>query len=123
MDDDELPRGHDLSSALLKSIKESRISIVVFSTNYVSSRWCLDELAKIIECKKTLGQLVLPIFYDVDPSDVWHQTGCFGEAFGRHEKHYVDEMEKVEDGNLFGTPTINLLLQMSSQLKFQAKFW
>ncbi|CAL5347742.1 unnamed protein product [Camellia sinensis] len=96
MDDDELPRGHDLSSALLKSIKESRISIVVFSTNYVSSRWCLDELVKIIECKKTLGQLVLPIFLDVDPSDVWHQIGCFGEAFGRHEKRYVDEMEKVE---------------------------
>ncbi|KAL7177157.1 hypothetical protein ACSBR2_030487 [Camellia fascicularis] len=96
MDDDELPEGHDLSSALLKSIEESWISIVVFSTNYVSSRWCLDELVMIIECKKTLGQLVLPIFYDVDPSDVWHQTGCFGEAFGRHEKRYVDEMEKVE---------------------------
>ncbi|CAL5416802.1 unnamed protein product [Camellia sinensis] len=77
--DDELPRGHDISSALLKSIEESRISIVVFSTNYASSRWCLDELVKIIECKNSLGQLVLPIFYDVDPFD-----------------HYGDEMEKVE---------------------------
>ncbi|KAI8004899.1 TMV resistance protein N [Camellia lanceoleosa] len=93
IDDDELPRGHDISSALLKSIEESRISIVVFSTNYASSRWCLDELVKIIECNKTRGQLLLPIFYDVDPSDVRHQTGCFGEAFGRH---YMDEMEKVE---------------------------
>ncbi|CAL5416790.1 unnamed protein product [Camellia sinensis] len=95
-DDDELPRGHEISSELLKSIEGSRISIVVFSRNYASSRWCLDELVKIIECKKTLGQLVLPIFYDVDPSDVRHQTGCFGEAFGRHEERYVDEMEKVE---------------------------
>ncbi|GMP78071.1 hypothetical protein CsSME_00034143 [Camellia sinensis var. sinensis] len=91
MDDDELPRGHDISSALLKSIEESRTSIVVFSTNYA-----FDELVKIIECKKTLRQLVLPLFYDVDPFDVRHQTGCFREAFGRHEKHYVDEMEKVE---------------------------
>ncbi|CAL5347747.1 unnamed protein product [Camellia sinensis] len=96
MDDDELPRGHDISSALLKSIEESRTSIVVFSTNYAFSIWCLDELVKIIECKKTLRQLVLPLFYDVDPFDVRHQTGCFREAFGRHEKHYVDEMEKVE---------------------------
>ncbi|CAL5347750.1 unnamed protein product [Camellia sinensis] len=94
--DDELPRGHDISSALLKSIEESRISIVVFSTNYASSRWCLDELVKIIECKNSLGQLVLPIFYDVDPFDVRNQTRCFGEAFLIHEKHYGDEMEKVE---------------------------
>ncbi|CAL5416809.1 unnamed protein product [Camellia sinensis] len=95
-DDDELPRGCEISSELLKSIEESRISIVVFSRNYASSRWCLDELVKIIECKKTLGQLVLPIFYGVCPSDVRKQTGYFGEAFGRHEKRFVDEMEKVE---------------------------
>ncbi|KAL7177170.1 hypothetical protein ACSBR2_030496 [Camellia fascicularis] len=95
-DDDELPRGRVISSELLKSIEESRITIVVFSRNYASSRWCLDELMKIIECKRTLGQLLLPIFYDVDPSDVRHQTACFGEAFGRHEKRNVDEMEKVD---------------------------
>ncbi|CAL5416430.1 unnamed protein product [Camellia sinensis] len=95
-DDDELPRGQVISSELLKSIEESRISMVVFSRNYASSRWCLDELVKIIECKRTLGQLLLPIFYDVDPSDVRHQTGCFGEAFGRHEKRNVDEMEKLD---------------------------
>ncbi|XP_028101621.1 TMV resistance protein N-like [Camellia sinensis] len=91
-DDDELPRGREISSELLKSIEGSRMSIVVFSRNYASSRWCLDELVKIIECKKTLGQLLVPIFYGVDPSDVRHQTGYFGEAFGR----YVNEMEKVE---------------------------
>ncbi|KAL7209458.1 hypothetical protein ACSBR1_031075 [Camellia fascicularis] len=95
-DDDELPRGREISSELLKSIEGSRISIVVFSRNYASSRWCLDELVKIIDCKKTLGQLLLPIFYDVDPSDVRHQTGYFGEAFGRHQKRFADEMEKVE---------------------------
>ncbi|KAL7177124.1 hypothetical protein ACSBR2_030456 [Camellia fascicularis] len=95
-DDDELPRGREISSELLKSIEGSRISIVVFSRNYASSRWCLDELVKIIECKKTIGQLVLPIFYDVDSSHVRHQTGYFGEAFGRHEKRFADEMEKVE---------------------------
>ncbi|CAL5417676.1 unnamed protein product [Camellia sinensis] len=95
-DDDELPRGREISPELLKSIEGSRMSIVVFSRNYASSRWCLDELVKIIECKKTLGQLLVPIFYDVDPSDVRHQTGYFGEAFGRHEKRYMDEMEKVE---------------------------
>ncbi|KAL7177151.1 hypothetical protein ACSBR2_030482 [Camellia fascicularis] len=107
-DDDELRRGREISSELLKSIEESRISIVVFSRNYASSRWCLDELVKIIECKKTLGQLVLPIFYDVCPSDVRKQKGYFGEAFGRHEKRFVDEMEKVEVRRAALTEAANL---------------
>ncbi|KAL7177154.1 hypothetical protein ACSBR2_030485 [Camellia fascicularis] len=94
--DDKLPRGREISLDLLKSIEGSRISIVVFSRNYASSRWCLDELVKIIECKETIGQLVLPIFYDVDPSDVRYQKWCFGVAFRRHKKRYGDEMEKVE---------------------------
>ncbi|GMP77415.1 hypothetical protein CsSME_00033695 [Camellia sinensis var. sinensis] len=109
MDDDELPRRHDISSALLKSIEESRISVVVFLTNYASFRWCLDKLVKIIKCKKTLGQLVLPLFYDVDPSDIRHQTWCFGEAFGRHEKRYVDEMEKVKVRKAALSEAANLL--------------
>ncbi|GFY80677.1 disease resistance protein (TIR-NBS-LRR class) family [Actinidia rufa] len=62
---------------------ESRISVVVFSANYSGSRWCLEELAEILECRKRLQQLVLPIFYGVDPSDVRKQRGSFefGEAF------------------------------------------
>ncbi|CAL5347761.1 unnamed protein product [Camellia sinensis] len=113
-DDDELPRGQVISSELLKSIEESRISVVVFSRNYASSRWCLDELVKIIECKKTIGQLRLPIFCNVDPSDVRHQTGYFGEAFGRHEERNVDEMEKVEGGEL---PSLKLLIYQAGICK------
>ena len=55
---------------LLKIIEESRISIVILLRNYASLTWCLDELAKIIQCMKVLGMTVLPIFYDVGPSDV-----------------------------------------------------
>ena len=50
--DDNLPRGEQISAQLLKTIERSTISIVVFSENYASSTWCLDELAKIVECKK-----------------------------------------------------------------------
>ncbi|RVW19320.1 putative disease resistance protein [Vitis vinifera] len=38
--------------------------------NYASSGWCLEELVKILECMRTMGQRVLTIFYDVDPSHV-----------------------------------------------------
>ncbi|CAL5330213.1 unnamed protein product [Camellia sinensis] len=96
MDDDELPRGQNISCELLKAIEESRISIIVFSRNYASSRWCLDELAKIIECKQTLGQLVLPIFYEVLPYEIRIQSGCFGEAFAKFEDSYAHAIEIVQ---------------------------
>ncbi|XP_059455267.1 disease resistance protein RUN1-like [Corylus avellana] len=66
--DDKLRTGEEISPALVKAIEESEISIIVLSKNYTSSRWCLDELMKILECRKTRRQKVLPLFYDVDPS-------------------------------------------------------
>ena len=56
-DDNELPRGEEISPQLLRAIEGSRISVVVFSRNYASSRWCLDELVKIIECRQKLTRL------------------------------------------------------------------
>ncbi|KAG2668006.1 hypothetical protein I3760_15G140400 [Carya illinoinensis] len=53
MDNEELRRGEEISPALLKAIEESKISIVIFSENYASSSWCLDELMKILECKES----------------------------------------------------------------------
>jgi len=55
--------------------------VIVFSINYANSQWCLNELVKIMECHRTIGQVVLPIFYNVDPSEVRHQKGEFGKAF------------------------------------------
>ncbi|KAJ9167240.1 hypothetical protein P3X46_021905 [Hevea brasiliensis] len=108
--DDVLERGEGISPALMKAIEESKISVVIFSENYASSRWCLDELVKIIDCEKKLGRKVLPIFYRVNPSDVRKQTGKFGEAFGKvkeNSKHSLDVVEKwrtalMEAGNLSG---------------------
>ena len=65
--DDKLPRGEEISTELLRAIENSMMLIIVFSENYSSFTWCLDELVKIVECKKN-GQLVRPIFYKVDPS-------------------------------------------------------
>ena len=88
--DDQLKRGEEIKSELLKTIEESRISIVVFSKTYAHSKWCLDELAKIMECREEMDQIVLPVFYHVDPYDVRKQTGSFSDAFSIHEGN-VDE--------------------------------
>ncbi|XP_070021513.1 disease resistance protein RUN1-like isoform X2 [Nicotiana sylvestris] len=86
IDDEALRKGDVISRELEKAIEESRISIIVFSRNYASSSWCLNELVKILECKEKLKQMVLPIFYDVDPSEVRKQTGLFGEALAKHKE-------------------------------------
>ena len=93
--DDKLRRGENISIELLETIKSSRISIIVFSKNYASSTWCLTELVKILECKNN-GQVVLPVFYKVDPSDVRNQNGKFGEAFTKHEEKFMYDMNKVQ---------------------------
>ncbi|KAJ9542563.1 hypothetical protein OSB04_029069 [Centaurea solstitialis] len=84
-DDEMLRRGELISRELLKAIEGSRFAVVVFSENYANSSWCLDELAKIMECRERMGQKVLPVFYHVDPSDLRSQN---------FEK-FKGEMEKV----------------------------
>ncbi|MED6110233.1 hypothetical protein PIB30_041106 [Stylosanthes scabra] len=88
--DYNLERGDEISGTLLRAIEDAKLSVIVFSKNFASSRWCLEEVKKIIECKKTRGQMVLPIFYNVDPSIVRYQTGSFATAFARHEERYRD---------------------------------
>ncbi|XP_048422841.1 disease resistance protein RUN1-like [Pyrus x bretschneideri] len=93
--DDELERGEDIKPGRQKAIQQSRTSVVVFSKDYASSRWCLDELVVILECKRTTSDhVVVPVFYDVDPSDVRKQTGSVGKAFARSQKN--QSLEKVE---------------------------
>ncbi|MCH87813.1 TMV resistance protein N-like [Trifolium medium] len=80
-DDQSLQRGDLISISLMNAIDNSKISIIVFSKNYADSQWCLQELVQVMNCQRTVGQIVLPVFYDVDPSEVRRQTGVFGKAF------------------------------------------
>ncbi|XP_075659709.1 TMV resistance protein N-like [Castanea sativa] len=91
--DNEHLRGEEISDKLFEAIEGSRISIIVFSKNYAFSTWCLKELVKILECKTKDQQIVLPIFYKVDPSEVRNQKGKFGEALTEHETKFKDKME------------------------------
>ncbi|GAU12313.1 hypothetical protein TSUD_252640 [Trifolium subterraneum] len=96
-DDKKLELGEDISTSLGKAIQESNISVIVFSENYASSRWCLDELAKIMECtKRNNKQIAFPIFYHVDPSDVRHQRKSYGEAMVAHQKRFEKNSDKLK---------------------------
>ncbi|XP_076929800.1 putative serine/threonine-protein kinase PBL28 [Bidens hawaiensis] len=82
IDDDT---GARAGQSILKAIEESHIIIILFSRNYASSSWCLEELAIIMKHRHERGQIIIPVFYDVEPSEVRSQTGHYGEAFTMHE--------------------------------------
>ncbi|XP_021912661.1 TMV resistance protein N-like [Carica papaya] len=95
--DYKLRRGDEISSALLEAIRGSKLSLIVFSKDYADSRWCLEELVEILECKRTIGQIVIPVFYQVDPCDVCNQTGEFGDSFAKLESRFKDRMKRWRD--------------------------
>ncbi|XP_057990094.1 disease resistance protein RUN1-like isoform X3 [Hevea brasiliensis] len=118
--DKNLDKGQEISSSLLETIEKSYISVVIFSENYADSPWCLDELVKILECKKTSGQMVLPIFYHVDPADVQELRGNFGKAFRKHKKDVKKEKEwrhaLKEISNLAGWDSESRNIKSESEL-------
>ena len=82
-DNEELENGKPIKSELLEAIEKSRIAVVILSEKYASSTWCLEELAKILECTDAGRMGVRPIFYKVEPSDVRNLNWTFGDAFAK----------------------------------------
>ncbi|XP_021833875.1 TMV resistance protein N-like [Prunus avium] len=93
--DYRLERGNKIELSLLQAIEESKLSLIVFSKNYASSTWCLDELAHILECEKRNRQIVIPIFYGIDPSQVRKQQESYGDAFAQLEERFEDSTDKL----------------------------
>ncbi|XP_042489552.1 uncharacterized protein LOC122069569 [Macadamia integrifolia] len=88
IDSEKLWTGEAIGPACLRAIAKSKILIPVFSKGYANSKWCLLELAHIHQCHISNHQMVLPIFFDVEPWHVRNQIGSFGEAFREHEKNF-----------------------------------
>ena len=95
IDDEALDRGDEIGPALLTAIRQSKLSIVIFSKDYASSRWCLYELVHILKCKKEHGHLVVPVFYEINPSDVRKQQGSYADSFAILEERFKHNMDKV----------------------------
>ncbi|KAF8036433.1 hypothetical protein BT93_C2219 [Corymbia citriodora subsp. variegata] len=98
MDDEEIRQGEEIGGEILRAIEDSKIYIPIFSTGYASSRWCLRELAHMVECAYPdssggpTGHEILPIFYDVEPSDLKLKTKLYKNALRKHERergHHV----------------------------------
>ncbi|KAK9080178.1 hypothetical protein SSX86_001853 [Deinandra increscens subsp. villosa] len=95
-DDKSLEVGNPIASELLQAIETSRIAVVVLSSNFATSKWCLEEIAKIVDCMKQGKLIVVPIYYHVSPSEVRHQSNCFEQGFACHEVDPEIAPHKVE---------------------------
>ncbi|XP_039168982.1 disease resistance protein RPV1 [Eucalyptus grandis] len=97
VDREELRKGEQISPALMRAIEESRIAIIVFSENYASSPWCLEELLKIMECKEQNDLMVVfPVFYKVEPREVRGGRESYKRAMDNHESKFGKDSEKVK---------------------------
>ncbi|XP_028807461.1 disease resistance protein RLM3-like [Neltuma alba] len=93
-DDERSKRGDKISSALSEAIQKSRIALVIFSKDYAYSGWCLEELVIIMEYNRVNNQIVIPVFYDIDPSHVRHKKGSHEDAFVQHHNNYKVDLRK-----------------------------
>ncbi|XP_054816245.1 disease resistance protein RPV1-like [Prosopis cineraria] len=97
IDYSRLSRGDEISDSILQAIQDSSVSVVVLSENFAFSKWCLDELMHILRCRKYESQIVIPVFFKVDPSDVRKQNGPYKQAFAKHEQDFAENLHKVNE--------------------------
>ncbi|KAL7588271.1 hypothetical protein Lser_V15G39703 [Lactuca serriola] len=93
LDEEEVETGEELKPELARAIKSSRASIIVLSKNYASSTWCLDELVMILEQRRVSDHIVLPVFYNVEPTHIRKQESTFGEALFEHKQRIESEKD------------------------------
>ncbi|KAK7283870.1 hypothetical protein RIF29_13618 [Crotalaria pallida] len=85
--DYRLQKGDDVWPSLVQAIQDSTVSLVIFSQNYASSTWCLNELIEIMEQhNKKKDHVVVPVFFKIDPSHVRKQTHSYQTVFTKHEQ-------------------------------------
>ncbi|CAM8920860.1 unnamed protein product [Rhodiola kirilowii] len=95
LDNLQLEYGKDIQQNLYEAIHQSEESVVILSPRYADSRWCLDELVKIMELQALNVHRVLPVFFDVEPTVVRNQIGVYKDAFSELEKRFEgDRIEK-----------------------------
>ncbi|KAI4298882.1 hypothetical protein L6164_032395 [Bauhinia variegata] len=106
--DYRLEKGEELWPALEEAIENSYVFAVVFSENYASSTWCLNELTKIMK-QRAKGCAVIPVFYKVDPSHVRRQKGSYGDAFAKHERNFFHSRKKLKNWRFVLKSAANLV--------------
>jgi len=79
----------------MKSIKKSHVAIIIFSEDYASSWRCLEEVVKIMDCKRERDLKVFPLFYKVDPGEVRTPRKMYKNAMLEHQRKFGNDAVKI----------------------------
>ncbi|KAH9289179.1 hypothetical protein KI387_033296 [Taxus chinensis] len=96
LDKETLELGDFLPTVIQDAMRTASLHIAIFSKNYAQSPWCLAELSFMLKT----GTKIIPIFYDVLPSDLrWagEGRGIYAEAFSQHENKRRYESDKLQE--------------------------
>ena len=98
-DDIELKYLRAVESSLLRDIRKSGLSIIIFARDYACSPWWFNELVKIVGfMKKMKSDTVFPVStvsYNVEQSRVNAQAESYTIVFDKDEEDFSEDMEKV----------------------------
>lgn len=83
--------GDEIGPEIYQAIDDSKVCIPIFSTDYASSGWCLRELEHMMKRWKTHELEVMPIFLNVEPSDVKLETRVYRDVLTRHKRERGNE--------------------------------
>ncbi|XP_048134062.1 disease resistance protein RUN1-like [Rhodamnia argentea] len=93
-DSEDLHAG-DRIDDLLRAVGDSKICIPVLSRGYASSAWCLCELARATELNESTGKpVILPIFFDVTPTEVKLRTELYLKDLEKHERRHGGQIRQ-----------------------------
>ncbi|GLJ30530.1 hypothetical protein SUGI_0604450 [Cryptomeria japonica] len=100
LDSEKLEKGEIIGETLERAIGSSIIRIPIFSKGYADSAWCLKEAATML----STPDLIIPLFYDVDPTHVRYPLNesspykqAFTKYYGHPDRHPREEVEGWKD--------------------------
>ena len=96
LDSREMDLGDLFPSTLRNAISFALVQIAIFSKGYANSPWCLAELSLMSQTKS----LIIPLFYDVDPSDLCHiQNGVYANEFSKYKMkgRYLYKLQECKE--------------------------
>ncbi|GLJ36230.1 hypothetical protein SUGI_0727320 [Cryptomeria japonica] len=84
LDSEKLEKGETIWKSLERAIESSVIRIPIFSKGYADSVWCLREAAAMLSSPG----LIIPLFYQVDPTHVRYPESSSSPYKQSFIKHY-----------------------------------
>ncbi|XP_024385729.1 TMV resistance protein N isoform X1 [Physcomitrium patens] len=95
--DKSLGEGKQVFEEIEAAIRDTRVHLAIFSPGYAESKYCLDELVSMLECRRKSpnGAVTLvPVFYDVKPQALRRPDlpgSPFWHAFQQKKLRYSDQ--------------------------------